>query len=290
MRASLPRIALLAFAIMAAISPAWPVLAKPPISAVASGHNRVLPLQGGRNFRDLGGYRAADGRTVKWGKLFRSGSMTDLTADDYGYLERIGIRVVVDLRDNRERLAEPVAWPALGAPQILTGDYLLDYAASMPSGPVSNWTPDQARASLIASYRQMPTQFNGQYRRMFAQLLSGEAPLAINCSAGKDRTGIAAALLLSALGVPRETVIEDYLLTNETLDARAVQTGKASADGPWKDMRPETFSAFVRADRRYIEAALALMDSHNDGMAGYLRDELGLGPDEVRQLRDRYLE
>ncbi|OYU34702.1 tyrosine-protein phosphatase [Novosphingobium sp. PASSN1] len=280
----------MALALAAAGIPPLPLMAEPPAIPAASEHQRVLPLQGGRNFRDLGGYRTADGRTIKWNMLFRSGSMTDLTQSDFAYLEGLGIRVVIDLRDNRERAAEPVSWPGPTAPLILTDDYLLDYGASMPAGPVKTWSPDQARASLVSSYQRMPAQFNGQYRRLFAQLLTGKAPLAVNCSAGKDRTGIAAALLLTALGVPRKRVIEDYLLTNQTLNSGLVRTGKATADGPWNDMQPEAFKAFIDADRTYIQAALSVVDSHKDGVAGYLREELGLGPKELRDLRNRYLE
>jgi len=280
----------MALGLALAVIPSWPLMAEPPAIVAASEHQRVLPLQGGRNFRDLGGYRTSDGRTIKWNMLFRSGSMTDLTQADFAYLEGLGIQVVVDLRDNRERVAEPVSWPGPAAPLILSNNYLLDYGASMPAGPVKTWTPDQARASLVTSYQRMPAQFNGQYRRLFAQLLAGKAPLAVNCSAGKDRTGIAAALLLTALGVPRETVIEDYLLTNKTLNSNLVKTGKASADGPWKDMPPEAFKAFIDADRAYIEAALSVVDSHKGGVAGYLHEELGLGPIELRDLRNRYLE
>ena len=266
-----------------------PILAD-PAPAASAAHDRVLPLQGGRNFRDLGGYPTGDGRHVKWGVLFRSGSMTGLTAADYASLERRGIRVVCDFRDSHERAAEPVNWPAPGAPRVLTEDYLLDYAALMPKGSMSGWTAETARATLAASYPHMLVQFNGQYRRMFAALVAGEAPLAFNCSAGKDRTGIAAALVLTALGVPRETVIEDYLLTNRTLDPAALAAGKASANSPWARLDPAVRQAFFAADRRYIEAAFAVIDAHRDGASGYLRDELGLGDDQILTLRRLYLE
>jgi protein-tyrosine phosphatase len=110
-------------------------------------------------------------------------------------------------------------------------DYQLDQSADA-KGPPGEWTADEARASFAASYPRILAQFNGQYRRMFAELLAGHAPLAFNCSAGKDRTGIGAALLLTALGVPRETVIADYLLSNQTLNPAALMAGKASAAGP----------------------------------------------------------
>jgi len=268
-----------------------PAHAQPaPSPSAMVNHQRVLPLQGGRNFRDLGGYRTADGHTVKWGKLFRSGSMTGLTTADYATLEKMGIRVVCDLRDSRERKAEPVNWPEPGAPRVLTTDYLLDQSALMPPGAMATWTPELARATLAASYPHLLAQFNDQYTRMFAQLLAGDAPLAFNCSAGKDRTGIAAALLLTALGVPRQTVIDDYLLTNQTLNTASLMNGKATANSPMAKLPPGVLQAFLGADRSYIEAAFAVIDAHRGGANGYLRDELGLGPAQIKTLRTLYLD
>jgi protein-tyrosine phosphatase len=250
----------------------------------------VVPLEGGRNFRELGGYRTADGRQVKWGMLYRSGSMTGLTAADYATLAKRGIAVVCDLRSTSERKAEPVNWPNAKSPRVFFDDYELDNGQFMPKGDMKSWTAEQARASLGASYPRMLAQFNGQYRRMFGELLAGHAPLAFNCSAGKDRTGIAAALLLTALGVPRGTVIEDYLLTNRTLDPASLAKGRATSNSPWMQLPPEVLKAFMGADRSYIEAAFAVIDAHKDGAQGYLRDELGLGAVQVARLRKLYLE
>lgn len=257
--------------------------------APAPAHDRLLPLQGGRNFRDLGGYRSADGRRVKWGMLYRSGSMHGLTQADYATLGRLGIRVVCDFRDTRERASEPVAWPAATAPRVLTDDYLLDQRAFLPGGEMKTWTPEGARAAMTASYPRMLVQFRDPYRRMFAELLAGHAPLAFNCSAGKDRTGIAAALLLTALGVPRATVVADYLLTNRYLDTGTLMKSAASANSPWAQMPPGVTAALMTADRRYIEAALAVLDRHRGGAAGWLNDEMGLSPKDIATLRALYL-
>lgn len=258
-------------------------------------HERLLPLEGGRNFRDLGGYETADGHHVKWGLLFRSGSMHGLTPADYGYLSGRGIKVVCDLRDSAERSAEPVAWPKDHAPRVLADDYRLDMAGMMPKGPPSEWTADKARAMMIESYPRMLDQFSGQYRRMFLELLWGHAPLAFNCSAGKDRTGIAAALLLTALGVPRATVIEDYTATNRYLDAAKMM--KASAGSPPNpataglNAMPEgVVRAMMAADPAYIEAALAVLDAHEGGAEGYLRDTFQLDHEALARLRALYLD
>ncbi|KTT95243.1 protein tyrosine phosphatase, partial [Sphingomonas yabuuchiae] len=204
---------LIAIAVVLAVPAGVGASAPAPVAAPAD--TRVLPLQGGRNFRDLGGYRTADGRTVKWGLLYRSGQMHDLTPADYVTLQKLGIRTVCDFRDTAERTREPTLWPAGQRPKVLSDDYALDMSAMRLPGDPSTWTHEQVVTAMTATYPKLLDQFNGQYRRMFAELLAGDVPLAFHCTAGKDRTGVAAALLLTALGVPRATIIDDYLLSNE---------------------------------------------------------------------------
>ena len=273
---------LLTLALLVAVPVGAGASASVPVAAPA--HQRVLPLQGGRNFRDLGGYRTADGRTVKWGLLYRSGQMHDLTSADYAYLQKLGIRTVCDFRDTRERTGEPTNWPAGKAPRILSDDYTLDMSGMMLPGDPSTWTHDQVVAAMTATYPKLLDQFRGQYRRMFAELLAGNAPLAFHCTAGKDRTGVAAALLLSALGVPRATVIEDYLLSNQHM-----APPPAHPTGFWAKLSPEAARTFAGVDRRYIEAVFAVTDRHPGGTMGYLKDELGVDPARIAKLRGLYL-
>ncbi|WP_294240543.1 tyrosine-protein phosphatase [uncultured Sphingomonas sp.] len=255
-----------------------------PAPAAGAAHVRVLPLQGGRNFRDLGGYRTSDGRTVKWGLLYRSGQMHDLTSADYTYLQTLGIRTVCDFRDTRERTAEPTLWPAGQKPKVLSDDYALDMSAMRLPGDPSTWTHDQVVAAMTATYPKLLEQFNGQYRRMFAELLAGDAPLAFHCTAGKDRTGVAAALLLTALGVPRATIVEDYLLSNQHMAPLPAQP-----TGFWAKLSPEAARTFAGVDRRYIDAVFSITDRHPGGTMGYLKEEMGLGAPEIAKLRALYL-
>ena len=245
----------------------------------------MLPLQGGRNFRDLGGYRTADGRHVKWGLLFRSGAMHGLTPADYATLQKLNIKVVCDFRSTGERAAKPSNWPEGTAPTILADDYPLLQSGAMPKGDMRSWNNEQARAAMAATYPAMLTSFAGQYRRMFAELLAGHAPLAFHCTAGKDRTGVAAALVLLALGVPRHTVIADYLLTNRTL-----ATSQILGTGALRKLPAPARAALLAADQSYIEAALHALDQHPGGAMGYLQDEMGLSPADIARLRSLYLE
>lgn len=263
--------------------------AAPQSPAVQEAHSRLLPLQGGQNFRDLGGYRTRDGRSVRWGVLFRSGAMNGLTPTDFAYLGKLGIRTVCDFRSTQERSAAPVRWPGNMTPKILADDYRMDMAG-LDFSNAAGWTGEQARAAMASSYPRILEQFNGQYRRMFEQLLAGHVPLAFNCSAGKDRTGVAAALILTALDVPRETVVEDYLLSNRYFDPKKAVVGDGAAMQAWSKLPPQVLQALMGVDRSYIEAVFRVIDAHPGGAKGYLRDRLGLGRTELARLRQRYTE
>ncbi|TCM18028.1 protein-tyrosine phosphatase [Novosphingobium sp. PhB165] len=290
------QIAILGAALVALSTPAFfaaQAAGEAPVTAGApAAHQRLLPLEGGRNFRDLGGYRTADGHTVKWGLLFRSGSMVDLTAGDLAYLNKLGLKTVCDYRDKNERKAEPMPWAAGTGPTIFADDYDGMAIGLMPKD-MAKITPEGATGMMAKSYPMMLKTFGPQYKRMFAQLLAGQAPLAFNCSAGKDRTGVSAALLLTALGVPRETVIQDYLLTNQYLPAamaKAKTSPNAATGQAFLSLPPAVQSAFMKADRSYIEAALSQLDAHPGGAMGYFKDEMGMDQAQIDKLRAMYLD
>lgn len=250
---------------------------------------RLLPLDGGRNFRDLGGYRTADGREVVWGQLFRSGVMASLTPDDFTRLGSLGIQTVCDLRSTDERAREPVDWPKGIQPTVLATDYGLDMGALaglFRGGPV---TAEATRAAMAGFYREVPATFAPQFRQMFRELVEGRVPLAVNCSAGKDRTGVASALILSALGVPRETVIADYLLSNRYVMSEMPRgVGEDPTARLLAGLPPDALQALMGVERSYIEASFAAIDERG-GLDRYLADTLGLSPRDLKTLRRRYL-
>lgn len=253
-------------------------------------HQRVLPLEGGQNFRDLGGYRTADGRQVKWGLLYRSGAMNGLTDRDFAQLEARGIRTVCDFRSTRERTGAPVRWPGKAKPAIFAEDYSMDRDFAGLMRP--DLTGEQAAEAMTAAYAQMPLRFASQYRRMFGELVAGRVPLAFNCSAGKDRTGIAAALILTTLGVPYATVTEDYLLSNRHYDPRRGASETAVDDQTaafMKRLSPDALKVLIGVDKRYLDAAFTTMRAQPGGFAGYLRNQLGLDAAALKTLRRRYL-
>lgn len=261
--------------------------------------NRVLPLEGGRNFRDLGGYQTVDGRSVKWGLAYRSGVMDGLTDSDYDYLSGLGISVVCDFRASDERASEPTDWRGGNIEYITFDDPSADEDMSKAFASVlmdPDATADKVRDMFINSYRSMHQTYAPAYAEMFDNLANGNLPLAFNCSAGKDRTGVAAALLLSALGVPRETVVEDYALSEKVVDFMAefeVGLSNADPDSPYaflSQLPPDVIRPLMRTEPAYIEATLDAIESEHGSVIAFIQDELGVDEDELNRIQERLLE
>lgn len=254
---------------------------------------RLLPLEGGRNFRDLGGYRTSDGQRVKWGKIYRSGTMSELTDADYQYLSALGIRVVCDFRSTAERVAQPNEWQQKAGIAYWARDYDASFGdlGKVLSKPAA--TPVEVQAIFAAGYRVLPFEQAAAYREMFARLVAGEMPLAFNCSEGKDRAGVAAALILTALGVPRATVVADYELSGKIIAHRRAANGDAKLRDSYPQLAnvpPEVLAPLFSADPAYIEAMFAAVEQRHGSVAGYLRDVLGVSDHDLEVLRAQLLE
>jgi protein-tyrosine phosphatase len=243
---------------------------------------RLVPLDGAMNFRDVGGYETTDGRFVRWGKIYRSAALSGLTPDDLAKIQDLDIRYVYDLRSVDERRDEPTRWPQTGATMV-SHDYEMDISAFMAAfadGP----SADKVRAAMTSFYPAVVDSHKIQFRAIFAELLEGdEGAILYHCSAGKDRTGVQTALILSALGVPRETVIEDFLLSN--------QHHTMSGDtGPMAGMPPEVLEVLGGVERPYLEAFFAEIDRRYGGVEGYLAAELEVDAQDIARLRALYTE
>ncbi|HEY3694603.1 tyrosine-protein phosphatase, partial [Phenylobacterium sp.] len=225
-------------------------------------------------------------------QLYRSGSMVGLTEADYGYLSSLGILVICDFRSTAERTQEPTRWPGPSAPQMISRDYDMDLASLQPAGGETP-TAEQMRARMLKLYEDLPYDHAESYRRMFAELAAGRTPLAFNCSAGKDRTGVAAALALTALGVPRDQVLADYALTDKVVDYEAILRrsagGSPAGFAGVAAIPPETRRPMMRADPAYLEAALAAMTRREGSVEGFLRARLDVTPAQTAALRERLL-
>lgn len=256
---------------------------------------RLPDLQGGRNFRDLGGYPAVGGGKVRWGQIYRSGVMSYLSESDATHLVDLGVRVVCDLRSPREREREAVPWLTPGI-EYLNWDY--DAAQVSLSGLLRGQplTPDNTRAAMLRLYRALPDSFELPYSALFARIAQGDLPLIFNCSAGKDRTGVAAALVLTSLGVPWSIVLEDFVLTDTAVDLEQVirqRQGSIGLDdrkGYISGSSPEARAPLLRADPAYLEAAFESIREKHGSVEAYLEHRLGVTPGELARIRSNLIE
>ncbi|HEV7613499.1 MAG TPA: tyrosine-protein phosphatase, partial [Steroidobacteraceae bacterium] len=174
---------------------------------------RHFNLAGASNFRDLGGYPGRDGRIVRWRRIFRSNHLGHVTEADIEVLRGLGLKSAFDFRGTEERTAatcrlEEIAVHSLPIEPTVAATLRAIRASGAPL------SPDAALDVMRDSYRNYVLHNTQRYRALFAHMLENRAPLVIHCTAGKDRTGFACALILHALGAPDEVIAEDYLLTN----------------------------------------------------------------------------
>lgn len=247
------------------------------------GLPRVIALQGCSNLRDLGGYRAADGRRVRMGRVFRGASLANLTDADLVQFGTLGTRTVCDLRGGQESGRAPSRLPEADAPDIVPLSIEPRIGASLRDLLARNATEGKDMfAVLQTAYSAYATEHLPRYRALFTLLLeAGRLPLLFHCSAGKDRTGFGAALLLTALGVPRETVMADYLATNQI----------------WRRehaLPPNTPAALrdtlLTAHRPLLEGALTQAIDRHGSLDRLLTEGLGLDAVNRQLLRDTLLE
>ncbi|WP_022682407.1 tyrosine-protein phosphatase [Sphingobium bisphenolivorans] len=234
-----------------------------------------LPLEGGFNLRDFGGHGTADGRRVRRGMLYRSGTMALLTEADAALLQSLGIRAICDFRRPNERTAEPTRWHGAEV-DYFCRDYVETSGVLGEVLKSDDATAEDMRQAMIALYRAIPVDHAASYRAMFAQILAGRVPILINCSAGKDRTGFGAALILTALGVTRETILQDYLLTNVHADWNWLLTQRDTRISRAWRRRPDMLEPLLKVDPAYLDSLFATLDKSHGGMDGYLTDALGV--------------
>ena len=240
---------------------------------------RHLNLEGASNFRDLGGYRTRDGRVVRWRQLFRSNHLGHLTAADTDVVRAIGLRSAFDFRGREESTAagcglqEVTVHPLPIEPTVMAA-LRARHAAGMLSSA-------DARDIMRESYRNYVRRNTHSFRALFAYLLQDHAPLVIHCTAGKDRTGFACALLLATLGVPDDVIAEDYLLTN-----RFYRRDPSSGT----DLPDDVREAIGSVEASYLAAAFDAIRADYGDVEGYLKDGLGLHERERTALKDRYLQ
>jgi protein-tyrosine phosphatase len=241
---------------------------------------RHLNLAGASNFRDLGGYAAHDGRRVRWRQLFRSNHLGHVTSADIEILRRLGLKNAFDFRGTEERVAAHCALSEIAVHSLpIEPTVVAALRARLADGVALSST--DAVDVMRDSYRNYVHQNTPSFRALFGHLIEDRAPLVIHCTAGKDRTGFACALILQALGVPDEVIAHDYLLTNRFYRRDA----SASSDLP-DDVRQVLGSV----ETSFLAAAYEAIAADYGDLESYFSDGLGVGARERETLHARYLE
>lgn len=252
---------------------------------------RNVPMRGSINFRDLGGYATHDGRRVHWGRLFRSGHMANLGADSVPQFSELGIRTVCDFRTSEERASESRGLPGDPRLEVLEitpgiGDrYFFNrlFASTQEPQPVLDAMHEMMRVLVMTAAPR--------YQRMFEVLMEcGPGAVLINCSAGKERTGVASALLLTALGVPRATILADFMLSARYFPYEAeIPRVITKYDVKWPpEVARPLITPLLETRESYLQSAFAAIDEHYGSGEGLLETLYGLGPAELARLRAHY--
>ncbi len=284
---------LLAVAIIQFI-PSPPLELPAELPPAARADARMLDFEGIHNFRDLGGYTTSDGRSVQWGRLYRSGHLANASSHDLQQLQRLQLSTLIDFRSAAERAEEPSRLPAtppfevLHIPTLDEGNQAMvgELRQRVETGNFAGFDPN---AFMLEANRQFATTFTTQYRTfMHAVLEANGNPVAWHCTAGKDRTGFAAAILLRVLGVPQDQVMADYLASREpALAARRSELlllrlfkGAEAAD---------TVAAMLGVEERWLQTAFATIDTHWESFDRYVSEGLQLSAEDVERLRQNLL-
>jgi protein-tyrosine phosphatase len=241
----------------------------------------VAPLlQGASNFRDVGGYPTAGGQRVKRGHVFRSDHLAGLTDADVARLQALGVRHSLDFRGTAECTTTPYAIAGIErVPLTIEPTVIARMQALVAQGIVP--TTEETVALMCETYRDFVNRNADTYGRFMKHLLEQPTPQVFHCTAGKDRTGFAAALVLSALGVDRATIEHDYLLTNQLYKRDVRLEGQG---------HPHVMKVLWQVQPEFLQAAFDAVDTQHGGMQDYLHGAIGLSPQELAELRRLLLE
>jgi len=249
--------------------------------AARDGGVRFYELEGARNFRDFGGYTTKDGLQVRWELLYRSNQPAQMTAEDYGRVASLGLSAVVDFRTEEEREVDPTQWRGKPMPRFISlpmgeTDGLRELEPLVEAA-IAAEDLEQLRKVAVETYRRMPTEYAAEFGQLLRTLADQQSlPVMIHCHAGKDRTGIAAALVLSILDVPRETIMADYLYSNDLLLSE--DDGRTAIEKLYWGVEPE-----------WLQASFDSIESRFGSVDGYLEEALGIDTEVRAKIRSNLL-
>ncbi|WP_439425644.1 tyrosine-protein phosphatase [Oenococcus alcoholitolerans] len=254
---------------------------------------RLLPVKGGYNFRDIGGYTSANGQKIRWGKIFRTSSMSDLDDDDLAYLKKRDVDLVVDFRTKAEIKASPDRLLA-GVDDISIPVMDFDRTESTIDYKQLNQEYEQkgiGYLKMISTYEHLISDHysNMAYRKFFELLIDEKNTLVFHCTAGKDRTGIASMLLMGILNINEAQIKHDYLLTDRlSKDIVAQKMAEMHRQGA-DQAELENIHSMWTVNIDYLERALSTLKKISGSYENYFKEFLQIDQEGIDILRNKYL-
>ncbi len=254
---------------------------------------RKLIINDLSNFRDLGGIKTQDHRYVVWGEFYRSDELNKLLTDEFSYLNYLGIRKVYDLRSEFE-----IAHAKDNLPPYIDYEHFPIFADNN-SGLVQglaeklqtgSLTKEDAEDLLLKTYESFVRDYSPKFDTLLHQILvQDEFPSVFHCTAGKDRTGFTAAMILAILNVDRQTILDEYEMTNfYTEKSLTALAQNKTLMGYGKNIPSDVITAIMSVKRRYLQAAFDVIDNEYGGIDNYITNQLGFSPDERIALIQKY--
>jgi protein-tyrosine phosphatase len=250
---------------------------------------RLLPIEGTPNFRDLGGLMTKDDRMVSWGKIYRSSNLADLSSRDLAYIQNLGLKSVADLRYTSEIEKDPDVLPiGVGYYHFpIGGKEGLFYQQLKRKVLKEGLRRKEAKVEFVKVMSMFADSAAHDFKPVMDLLIKGDetTPLVYHCSGGKDRTGYMSMVILAALGVEKETIRDEYLMSNFY---RYKKNKSIARKGRLIGIDPETLEYILVVQAEYFDAVFDVIENKYGGIDNYLLEKYDITPEIRQQLIDRY--
>ena len=258
-------------------------------NAFQNEEHRLLPMDGAHNTRELGGYKTNDGKSVKWGMLFRSDKLSDISKADQEYLQNLGINQIIDFRSKEEKAEDPNIIPK-GISYVEMPISVDGAMRSKIEAVLKGETNKEVKSFLIDANKEFVSDYSGVYEEFLRNLIDEDGPTLFHCTAGKDRAGFAAAITLIALGVSKENVIQDYMKTNQFTQERIEEIIDQIELMSLYQADAEILRPLLGVEREYIETAFKTAEEKFGSLENFIREGLNISDKDIKKLRNKYLE
>ena len=257
--------------------------------ALQNEEHRLLPMDGAHNTRELGGYTTTDGQTVKWGMLFRSDKLSDISDIDKEYLQNLGIKRIVDFRSEDEKSEDPDKIPE-GINYVEMPIRVDGAMRTKIEAVLRGETDREVKSFLIDANKEFVTSYTDVYEGFLRGLINNGSPTLFHCTAGKDRAGFAAAITLIALGVSKEDVVADYMKTNTYTAERIEEVlGQIELMSLYQT-DAEVLRPLLGVEQEYIETAFKTAEDKYGSLENFIREGLNISDEDIQKLRSQFLE